>query len=256
MTVAQSVEQAVNSITQADMYRHIEVMAHDSMRGRDTPSPELDLTAEYIAAEFRRIGLEPGAENDSYIQRYPLTELRRELTVTISGTSAWQPGVDVVQMGGGAVEVSGPLVLVTGGGEPTQPIQVDGAIVMVVAEWAGRGYAAPSQQLVAAVQEGNPAAVIIATDISDRFWGYFSGRQGGSEVALGSATDASTELPLLFTRLATAQTLLEGHGVPLSWSGAPTVQTLDALQFEVTATLETAPLSAPNVVGILEGSDP
>jgi len=118
---AQSVEQAVSSITEADIYRHIEVMAHDSMRGRDTPSPELDITAEYVASEFRRIGLKPGAENNSYIQRYPLTEGRRQLSVAIAGTDGWQPGADVVQMSGGGFEASGPLVLVTGGGNhPSQ----------------------------------------------------------------------------------------------------------------------------------------
>ena len=87
VAIAQATEQAVNSITEADMYRHIEVMAHDSMLGRDTPSPELDLTAEYVASEFRRIGLKPGAENNGYIQRYPLIEGRRELSVAISGTA-------------------------------------------------------------------------------------------------------------------------------------------------------------------------
>ena len=110
MAVTQSTEQAVNSITEADIYRHIEVMAHDSMRGRNTPSPELDLTAEYVASEFRRIGLKPGAEDGSYIQRYPLTEGRRQLSVAISGTSGWQPGDDVVQMSGGGFEASGGLL--------------------------------------------------------------------------------------------------------------------------------------------------
>jgi len=253
---AQTIEQAVNSITQADMYRHIEIMAHDSMRGRDTPSPELDLTAEYVAAEFRRIGLKPGAENNGYIQRYPLTEMRRSLSVAISGASNWQPGTDVVQMSGGAVEASGPLVLVTGAGEPSNALQVDGAIVLVPAQWGGRGLAAPSQQLISAIQSGNPAALIVATDISDRFWGYFSGRQNRAQVSLGSATEVSTDPPLLFTRLAVAQELLSGHGIEPSWDGAPLVRTLDALQFDISATLQTSPQSAPNTVGILEGSDP
>ena len=255
-SLAQTVEQAVNSITQADMYRHIEVMAHDSMRGRDTPSPELDLTAEYIAAEFRRIGLKPGAENDSYTQRYPLTEMRRGLSVAISGTEGWQPGVDVAQMSGGAVEASGPLVVATGAGEPSQPLQVDGAIVLIAAEWGGRGLAAPSQQLITAVQNGNPAVVIISTNLSDRFWGFFSARQNRAQVSLGSETETSTETPVFFTQIGTAESLLEGHGIQPTWEGEPTVRTVDDLQFDIRATLETNPQSAPNVVGILEGSDP
>ena len=256
MAIAQSTEQAVNSITEADIYRHIEVMAHDSMRGRDTPSPELDLTAEYVASEFRRIGLKPGAEDGSYIQRYPLTEGRRQLSVGISGTSGWQPGDDVVQMSGGGFEASGPLVLVTGSGEPTQPIQVEDAIVLVAAEWGGRGLSAPSQQLVTAVQAGNPSVVIIATDLSDRFWGYFSRGQNRSQVTMGSATETPTDAPTLFTRLATAQELLTRVDVEPSWEGRPTIRTLSDLNFDITASFETSPRSAPNTVGILEGSDP
>jgi len=256
MAVAQSTEQAVNSITEADIYRHIEVMAHDSMRGRDTPSPELDLTAEYVASEFRRIGLKPGAEDGSYIQRYPLTEGRRQLSVAISGTSGWQPGDDVVQMSGGGFEASGPLVLVTGSGEPTQPIQVEDAIVLVAAEWGGRGLSAPSQQLVTAVQAGNPSVVIIATDLSDRFWGYFSRGQNRSQVTMGSATETPTDAPTLFTRLATAQELLARVDVEPSWQGEPSFRTLSGLNFDITASFQTSPRSAPNTVGILEGSDP
>ena len=256
VTGAQTLEQAVSSITQADMYRHIEVMAHDSMGGRDTPSPGLDLTAEYVAAEFRRIGLKPGAENNSYIQRYPLTEMRRELAITISGARGWQPGSEVVQMAGGAVDASGPLVLVTGAGEPSQPIQVNGAIVLVAAEWGGRGIAAPSQLLLSAVQDGNPAAVIVSTNVPDRYWGYFGSRQTRSQVSLGSVTETSSESPLFFTQIATAQTLLERHGIQPSWEGAPTVRTLDDIPFTIRASLESNPQSAPNVAGILEGSDP
>ena len=256
MAVTQSTEQAVNSITEADIYRHIEVMAHDSMRGRNTPSLELDLTAEYVASEFRRIGLKPGAENGSYVQRYPLTEGRRQLSVAISGTSGWQPGDDVVQMSGGGFEASGPLVLVTGSGEPSQPVQVEGAIVLVAAEWGGRGIAAPSQQLVTAVQAGNPAVVIIATDISDRIWGYFSRGQNRSQVTMGSASETPTDAPMLFTRLATAQELLARVDAEPSWEGRPTIRTLSDLEFDITASFETSPRSAPNTVGILEGSDP
>src|SRR5688572_32870715 len=46
------------------------------MRGRDTPSPEIDETAAYIAGEFRRFGLKPAGDNGSFIQRYSLDRLQ------------------------------------------------------------------------------------------------------------------------------------------------------------------------------------
>ena len=38
---------------------HVSFLASDAMQGRNTPSLQLDIAAEYIAAQFRRIGLKP-----------------------------------------------------------------------------------------------------------------------------------------------------------------------------------------------------
>jgi len=46
---------------------HLSFLASDTLEGRDTPSRGLDLAAEYIAAGFRRAGLEP-AGDDGYFQ--------------------------------------------------------------------------------------------------------------------------------------------------------------------------------------------
>jgi hypothetical protein len=46
---------------------HLSFLASDLLEGRDTPSRGLDLAAEYIAAQFRRAGLEPIGD-DGYFQ--------------------------------------------------------------------------------------------------------------------------------------------------------------------------------------------
>jgi hypothetical protein len=52
--------QAVMNRVSADSLRgHVSFLASDLLEGRDTPSPGLDIAAEYIAAQFRRAGLEP-----------------------------------------------------------------------------------------------------------------------------------------------------------------------------------------------------
>lgn len=68
-----SLDEAVASITEADMYSRIGVLAHDSMGGRDTPSPGLEMAAAWAATEFAEMGLEPGGEAGGYIQRYEMT---------------------------------------------------------------------------------------------------------------------------------------------------------------------------------------
>ena len=69
------VEDASESITEADLRERIGTLAHDSMHGRDTPSPELEQTARYVESKFRTFGLEPGA-GDTYLQHHPITVIR------------------------------------------------------------------------------------------------------------------------------------------------------------------------------------
>lgn len=73
---------AAETITAAEMEEHVGFLASDRLRGRDTPSPELDTVADYVAGAFRSLGLEPGAGPGEFIQRYrfPTVELDREGT--------------------------------------------------------------------------------------------------------------------------------------------------------------------------------
>ena len=68
---------AAATITGGDVMRRVGIIADDSMMGRDTPSRGLELTAKYVADEFRRFGLEPGGDSGTWFQRYPIT--RRQL---------------------------------------------------------------------------------------------------------------------------------------------------------------------------------
>jgi Zn-dependent M28 family amino/carboxypeptidase len=61
---------AATSMTAADgnsWWKHVEFLADDAMLGRDTGSPEHKRAADYVAAEFRKSGLEPAGTN-GYLQ--------------------------------------------------------------------------------------------------------------------------------------------------------------------------------------------
>lgn len=57
----------LDQISAQSLQGHLSFLASDLLEGRDTPSRGQDLAAEYIAAQFRRAGLEP-AGNDGYFQ--------------------------------------------------------------------------------------------------------------------------------------------------------------------------------------------
>ncbi len=59
-------------ITPALLERHIRILADDSMRGRATPSPEIETAARYVEGIFRRARLEPAGDSGRFIQRFPI----------------------------------------------------------------------------------------------------------------------------------------------------------------------------------------
>src|SRR6266571_4837008 len=70
------VQRAALTISPEDIRRRIGIIADDSMRGRDTPSPELDKVAQYIGREYRRLGLKPGGDRGTFIQRYSIDRVK------------------------------------------------------------------------------------------------------------------------------------------------------------------------------------
>ncbi len=64
------------SITPEEMKSHVYYLASDAMKGRNTPSPELDTCAAYIAREFHRYGLKPVGDDKSYFQRFNVLKTR------------------------------------------------------------------------------------------------------------------------------------------------------------------------------------
>src|SRR5437868_5039379 len=61
------VRAALNHISADSLRGHLSFIASDALEGRNTPSHGLDIAAEYIAAQFRRVGLEPVGD-DGYFQ--------------------------------------------------------------------------------------------------------------------------------------------------------------------------------------------
>src|SRR5690349_24304973 len=91
------------------------------MRGRDTPSRELDEVAQYIGAEYRRLGLKPGGDRGAFIQRYSIDRVRivaESSTAFVHGGAGatLKFGADFVFAGNGFAsgDYAGDLVLVSG----------------------------------------------------------------------------------------------------------------------------------------------
>src|SRR6266496_894498 len=66
-TITPDVRTVLDHVSSDSLRGHLSFIASDALEGRNTPSRGLDIAAEYIAAQFRRAGLEP-AGDDGYFQ--------------------------------------------------------------------------------------------------------------------------------------------------------------------------------------------
>ena len=55
---------------------HVGFLASDEMKGREAGTPEYDIAARYVAAQFETQGLKPAGGKDSYLQPIPLVTFR------------------------------------------------------------------------------------------------------------------------------------------------------------------------------------
>lgn len=77
-SITPDIQAALDRISADSLRGHLSFIASDLLEGRNTPSPGLDIAAEYIAAQFRRAGLEP-AGDDGYFQTAQWKVIERNL---------------------------------------------------------------------------------------------------------------------------------------------------------------------------------
>jgi hypothetical protein len=110
-------QKTIAGITKADLMTRVYRFADDSMRGRMAGGPEAFKGTDYIAAELKRMGLQPAGENGTYFQDVPLgvQTLDSASTVTI-GETTLKVGVDFLATGPlGAPAIARTLEVIYGG---------------------------------------------------------------------------------------------------------------------------------------------
>ncbi|MEG3164488.1 M28 family metallopeptidase [Sphingomonas sp. PB2P19] len=124
---------------QAAMKAHVLFLASDAMKGREAGSPEFDIAAQYVAAQFFAAGLKPGGDADGYLQRVPLVSYKAtdQGNFVLTGPAGATPlvfGTDYVPAANPAkaeTSVSAPIVFVGYGIDAAQYSQTDYAGVDV-----------------------------------------------------------------------------------------------------------------------------
>lgn len=280
----------VDAVATEDLQRHLDILAADSMRAPGVANAALERTAQYVADEFRRLGLAPGGDNGTWFQRYPTPG---QLRVDYAASQF----VFVAVVGRGSAKIR------TENGyeswknlhfsfadaarfvEPPEEVPPWGGLDRAVVVLAGR-------QTLASVQQANLANSLVIyvpsveadsmlrRQILDELrtitrWVILSDDQDAS--AFAQAAQRSRERPVrlapsylysngstwtVAVRQSVLAGCLAGAGIDLEEARSattPIVQSLPLVGTGIQMVPEKTagePLKAPNVVGLLEGTDP
>src|SRR5947199_1962158 len=74
----------LEAITPDGLLAHIKVLASDEFEGRAPGTKGEELSVEYIADQFKKIGLKPGNPDGTYTQEVPLAGIKSEPRMSFS----------------------------------------------------------------------------------------------------------------------------------------------------------------------------
>ncbi|HEX6060190.1 MAG TPA: M20/M25/M40 family metallo-hydrolase [Gemmatimonadaceae bacterium] len=252
-----------SAITEADLRARLFAYAADSMLGREAGTPGNVKATDYIAAELRRIGLEPAGDGGTFFQTVPLVargpDPRSSLAAGGTALALWRewaplPSIASLFPFDGSLEVTDAPVIYGGRVGAREPAvtaeQARGKIVVLAAPVGESGQ--PDWQFWThggLDRFPGAAAVAIATlDISPP--GILGFLQSPQEAIASPATATPTPFGLLVTRAA-AERLLGKPLDGLAPGAAGTTVTARVRFLE-----SSSPFPARNVVAVLRGGDP
>lgn len=262
-----AVKKAAATITAADVKQRIYVIADDSMMGRDTPSPGLEMTAQYVADQFKSFGLKPGGEHGTWFQRYEVIQTQFDPAASHVGFIAGGQHVhaefttNARFLRGPAPdkEVGGPVIVLGGtpNAEALQGLDAKGKVVLVVMDYSKGPPASGWNRLFGALFQMNPLGIVMLSNRDSAAWAtrmkppYRKGlRVGGSD----------PQPPIIEVNDAALLEVLSAGGVDVAKIRADTGMVVRAdpglkvmLDLKETVLNQT---TAPNTIGILEGTDP
>ena len=260
-------QRAARTISELDVRRRIFIIAHDSMGGRDTPSPGLRKTADYIAGEFRRLGLRPGGDSGTFLLQYPIEQrkvLAQKSTVRVSrgdGTAvtlSFAHDAALVFTQPARTPIKGNLVLLSGPLNPdsVKPDAIKDRIALIVPPPQSAGISGP---LYLGLQRAGVAAILVLVSDTTVFQRFLAAQAQGYQAVGADAEDPGRNPMLIFAleQSITAQVPEAAQQFEhLRAQTTPGMQPMPDWMVEVSVS-DTAVVRAraPNVVGIVEGSD-
>lgn len=260
---------------------HARFLASEKLNGRALDTPGIALARDYIASEFARLGLQPGGDNGTYLQRFEVAtgvRVKQPASLMLDNRPALTLGQDWTPLGFSASGKVEAEVVFAGYGitakdygyDDYKDIDVKGKIVIVMRyEPPPKNNnspfrKSPNYSVHAALRakasnaRDHGAAGMILVDLD---------HQGDAQRELISTSNSlwrgGNSLIAAQARRGPLEQWLEGHGVSLvklrekiDREEQPASMDVSAGQATLQINLEEIRQSAENVIAILPGSDP
>ncbi|GEO03464.1 aminopeptidase [Adhaeribacter aerolatus] len=287
---AKEVKQAISGVNPEAIKAHMTFLSDDLLAGRRPGKPGFGIAARYMAAQFEGLGLQPGGDNNTYLQAVPLrsgvvTEAQSAFKVNRNGQEqALTYLTDFVlqpNMGQAQSQVSAPVVFV-GYGVSAPELGYDdyanqdvrGKIVMYLSGAPAKFpnnekayFSSPATKNATAAQRGAVGAImVIAAGENNATWNAYAKRvRSGSTWWAGPNGTPNTYLPELKGLAVVSQgvgdSFFAGTGTNLLQAaaalrdGKPASVNLP-VSVSLTTSTKYSDIPSHNVVAILPGSDP
>ncbi|MGI8991678.1 MAG: M28 family peptidase [Bryobacteraceae bacterium] len=222
-------EQSVLDRISADSLRgHLSFIASDALEGRDTPSEGLTIAGEYIAAQFRRAGLEPPV-NGGYFQNADFVEMTRDpdgVQLELGGVHVAKEQVTLQSTK--ALDLKAAPVFKLGSDEPESASLEGKVVVGRMRDYRRRD----------AIEKLKPAAIVLFSK---------SERRERGATYLVAADRLKNPRPVLI--------VVYDPAAVKAFDALPTGLTKETVSIAASAPSE-KPAGLRNVIGLLRGSDP
>lgn len=263
--------------------KHLKILASDKFEGRETGKPGADKAADYIAAEFKKLGL-TAPVNGSYFQQVPLVEtsfqvnsftangtpltIGKDFLFTGSGASKEIKASDIVFVGYGIssenyddlknIDIMGKVVMLINKGEP----MANGVSAISKSATASDWSSSRTKRIQNIMSKGPSLIIAVSPDVNNSLKQY---RPATGRLSLKKTNAAPSTRPgsaaVVYATPETANLLLKSSGKTFEGlkssidnSSMPQSQTLSsALTLSYGPSLKD--VQSVNVLGYLEGSD-
>ena len=243
-----------DSISVEQVKEWMEFLAGPETQGRGSGQPGFQKAADFMAARFKEYGLKPIGDDGTYFQNLPYTRSRLSPGSFIAMKAKkieLTPASDIQATVAAPFEASGELAVVRANGRNASlasPEALAGKIVIVFSD-------SPRSRVTGQINGAGAKGVFTVTkDVLVNTWSVR--RSSNSAAALTSTPPAVTRASGRISEAAAMRLIGASGEMPAEPGADQATMAVYTTTIDMSLTPESEQIKVPNVVGLLEGSDP